>query len=188
MVGIWSAINPHDYFTWWLESVPVIITLPILIITYKRFQFSNMVYCSIGIHCLILLIGGHYTYAEMPAFNWLRDTFGLSRNYYDRLGHFAQGAIPALVLRELLIRTSPLKSGKWLAAIIIFCCLGISAVYEILEWAASATTGEAADAFLGTQGDVWDTQKDMLIAGIGAAFSVIFLSSLHNNSLQKLRQ
>lgn len=184
LVTAWSAIHPFDSFTWLLEAFPVLIIVPILIATYGRFRLSDFLYGAVGLHCIILLIGGHYTYAEVPAFNWLRDEFQLSRNHYDRVGHFIQGAVPALFIREMLLRTSPLTLGKWLFAIIVFSCLGISASYELLEWAVAEATGEAADAFLGTQGDVWDTQKDMALAGIGAILSLLCFSKLHDHSLQ----
>ncbi len=183
LIFIWSAISPHDRFTWFLETIPVMVVIPLLGITYKKFRFTNLVYALIATQCIILLIGGHYTYALVPLFDWIRDHWHLSRNHYDRLGHFAQGLVPALVIRELLLRTSPLKPGKWLVAIIIFGCLGISASYELIEWGVAVWTGEQADAFLGTQGDPWDTQEDMFFALIGAVFGLLTLSHLHNKLL-----
>ncbi len=185
LIFIWSAILPHDRFTWFLETIPVMVVIPLLGITYQKFRFTNLLYALIAIHCIILLIGGHYTYAQVPLFDWIRDHWHLSRNHYDRLGHFAQGFVPALVIRELLLRTSPLKPGKWLIAIIIFSCLGISAAYELIEWAVAVWTGEQADAFLGTQGDPWDTQEDMFFALIGAVFGLLTLSGLHNKFLKQ---
>jgi len=182
-VFFWSAIHPHDYFTWFLEVVPALVALPILIITYPRFPLTPLAYILIFLHICILLVGGHYTYAEVPLFNWIRDTFHLSRNHFDRVGHFAQGFVPAILARELLLRTSPLRPGKWLNTIVICICLAISAAYELFEWSVAEITGSAADAFLGTQGDVWDTQKDMLTALIGAIFALILLSRLHNRQL-----
>lgn len=178
-----SYINPYDRFTWWLEAVPAIVAAALLTMTYARFRFSDLAYNLILVHALILIIGAHYTYAEVPAFNWLRDTFDLSRNHYDRVGHFAQGFVPAIIARELLLRTSPLQRGKWLFAIIVLCSVGISAIYELIEWGASTTSGEAADAFLGTQGDVWDTQKDMALALVGAITALLVLAGTHDRSM-----
>ncbi len=168
IVFVWSAIYPKDSFTWFLEVLPAVIGITVIIFTYKKFRFTTFVYGLIVIHAIILLIGGHYTYAEMPLFNWIKDTFHLSRNYYDRLGHFAQGFIPAFISREILIRKSYLKKGKMLLFIVICICLAISAAYELIEWLVAEATGSAADAFLGTQGDVWDTQWDMFLALIGS--------------------
>ncbi len=183
---ILSGIGPHDRFTWWLEIAPILIVVPLLIATYSRFPLTHLIYGLIVIHAIILAVGGHYTYAKVPLFDTIRDYFGHDRNSYDKVGHFAQGFIPALVIRELLLRTSPLKAGKWLFAIIVFACFGISAVYEILEWAAAFTSGEDANDFLGTQGDTWDTQKDMLLAGIGAVVGLLTLSRFHDKALKKL--
>lgn len=183
---ILSAINPHDYFTWFLEVIPAIIGAVILVAVYGKFKFTNLAYTLIWIHALILMIGGHYTYAEVPLFNWLKEVLDLSRNHYDRVGHFAQGFIPAMVTREILLRTSPLKQGKWLFVIVVFICLGISASYELIEWGVAVLTGSAADAFLGTQGDVWDTQWDMLLAICGAICSLVVLSGLHDKQLKKI--
>jgi len=187
LVFIWSCINPHDRFTWYLESFPVMIIVPLLFATYRRFPLTHLLYALIAIHCIILLIGGHYTYAKVPFFDFLKDTFHFSRNHYDRIGHIAQGFIPAIGIRELLLRTSPLKPGKWLVAILIFGCLGISACYELLEWIVAAFTGEAAEAFLGTQGDPWDTQKDMFCALVGTIVSLLTLSHWHNQFLAKIK-
>ena len=186
LVTLWSAIAPHDRFTWWLETIPVFIAVAVLAATYRAFPLTPLLYGLIAIHAIILLVGGHYTYAEVPAFNWLRDEFNLTRNYYDRVGHIAQGFIPALVIRELLLRTSPLKSGKWLFAIVLFACLGISAAYEIIEWQVAIWTGEAAESFLGTQGDVWDTQQDMGMALIGAVAGLLALAGWHDKQLAKV--
>ena len=186
MVLIWSGVNPKERGTWLMEVLPVIIALPLLLMTWKRFPLTTLLTVVITLHAMVLMVGGRYTYAEMPLFNWIRDEFQLSRNHYDRLGHFMQGFAPALLIRELLLRTSTLKAGKWLAAIIIFCCLGVSALYELIEWGAAEALGAGADAFLATQGDVWDTQKDMLMAGIGAAVAVLFFSRMHDRALAKL--
>lgn len=184
-VFIWSLINPMDLFTWFLEVLPAVIGIILIIITYKRFRLTNIVYVLILIHSIILIIGGHYTYAEMPAFNWLRDTFDLSRNYYDRLGHFAQGFIPAIIIREILLRTSPLRRGKLLNILVICTCLAISASYELIEWGVAEATGSASDAFLGTQGDVWDTQWDMFFALIGSISSLLLLTRVHDKFLKQ---
>lgn len=186
LVFIWSGIKPYDRFTWYLEVFPVVIVIPILIFTYKKFKFTNLAYYLIFIHIIILLVGGHYTYAKVPLGDWIKDFFELSRNHYDRIGHFAQGFIPAIIVRELLLRTSPIKPGKWLKTIIVFSILGISAMYELLEWTAAEMTGTAANAFLGTQGDIWDTQKDMFLALIGAISSLIFLLDTHNKQLKEI--
>jgi len=182
-VFVWSAINPADRLTWVLEVAPVLIVLPILVFTYHSFVFTPLVYTLILIHALILLVGGHYTYAEVPWFNWLRDTYELSRNYYDRVGHFVQGFVPAMVAREILLRKSPLVSGRWLFFIVSCICLSISAVYEFIEWWVAAYEGGAADAFLGTQGDVWDTQWDMLMALVGAVVAQVFLAKIHDRQM-----
>jgi putative membrane protein len=182
-IFVWSAVNPHDRFTWFLEVLPVILGVALLASTYKIFPLTPLVYVLIAIHMVILLVGGHYTYAEMPTFNELRDAFGWERNHYDRVGHFAQGLVPAMIAREILIRTSPLKPGKWLFFIVTMICLAISATYELIEWRVSVATGEAADAFLGTQGDVWDTQWDMALALVGAVLAQLTLNRLHNRQL-----
>jgi len=185
-VMIWSVINPKDLFTWFLEVFPVFIGLVVLTLTYNRFRLTNLVYFLILVHAIILMVGGHYTYAEMPIFNWIRDTFHLARNYYDRLGHFAQGFIPAIIVREILLRKSGLKRGKLLSYVIISICLSISALYELIEWGVAEATGSAADAFLGTQGDVWDTQWDMFMALLGSTISLISMSNLHDKFLKRL--
>lgn len=180
---IWSVIDPFDRLTWWMETAPVMVAVPMLIATYRRFRLTDLLYVLICIHALILIVGAHYTYARVPFMEFL----GEGRNNYDKIGHFAQGFIPAMVIRELLIRTSPLKPGKWLAAIIVFTCLGISAVYELIEFAAAVIYSTGADEFLGSQGDVWDTQKDMMWAGIGAIAALLSLSKIHNRFLARLR-
>ena len=186
VVFIWSAIRPHDYFTWILEVFPAIIGIGVLGATYRRFRFTTLVYVLIAAHAIILMIGGHYTYAEVPLFNWIREEFALGRNHYDRLGHFAQGFVPAMIAREVLLRRSPLKRGGWLSVIVVSICLAVSALYELLEWGVSEATGSAGDAFLGTQGDVFDTQKDMAMALIGAITSLVLLARLHDRQLKKI--
>lgn len=182
----WSAIAPLERLTWWLEVFPVLIVLPVLFLTYKQFRFTQLAYMLMLVHAVILLIGGHYTYAEVPLFNWLRDTFDLSRNYYDRVGHFAQGFVPAVVAREILLRKSPLVQGRWLFFITCAICLSISAIYEFVEWWVAVYEGGAADAFLGTQGDVWDTQWDMFIALIGSVIAQCLLAKMHDKQLMQV--
>lgn len=186
LLALWSLYRPHDAVIWLMEAAPVLMAVPLLCATRKRFPLTTLAYTLIALHAAVLLVGAHYTYAEVPLFNWLRDSYGLSRNHYDRVGHFMQGFVPALVIRELLLRTSPLRAGKWLAAIIVFACLGVSALYEIVEWLAAALSEEGAVAFLATQGDVWDTQKDMALAGIGACCSLRAFSRLHDRQLRRL--
>jgi putative membrane protein len=181
---VWSVIHPHDLFTWFLETFPAMLGAVILAATYKKFRFTTLVYMLIWMHGIILLVGGHYTYAEVPLFNWIRDTFHLSRNHYDRVGHFAQGFVPAMIAREFLLRKTPLKPGKLVAFIVLSICLAISAAYELIEFGVSMATGSAGDAFLGTQGDIWDTQKDMLMALIGATTALLTLSHLHDRMLK----
>lgn len=183
---IWSAINPFEYFTWFLEVLPAIIGILIVAITFNKFRFTNLVYLLIFIHCVILIIGGHYTYAEVPLFDWIQETFNQSRNNYDKLGHFAQGFVPAMIARELLIRKNIILNKKWLNFIIVSIALAISAAYEFIEWAVSICTGEGGDSFLGTQGYIWDTQSDMLYATIGAIMALLFLSKTHNTHLKKI--
>lgn len=184
LVFAWSAWHPRDVFTWWLEVAPVLIGLPILVKTYPQFSLSRLVYGLLLVHAVILMIGGHYTYAEMPLFNWLRDEFHLSRNYYDRLGHLAQGFIPAMLAREILLRRSPLRPGKWLFFLVTCVCLAISACYEFVEWWVAIASGSDAVAFLATQGDVWDTQWDMFMALLGAVAAQLLLVDWHDRSLR----
>ncbi len=167
-VLIWSGIAPHDRFTWVLEVAPVLLGLPILILIRDRFRFSSLVLVLLAIHAVILMVGGKYTYAEVPVGFWVSEWMGFARNHYDRLGHFAQGFVPALVFREVLLRRSPLRGSRWLSFVVICFALALSATYELIEWATAVLTGTAAEAFLGTQGDIWDTQWDMFLALIGA--------------------
>ena len=183
---IWSVINPKDLFIWFLEVLPVLIGAMVLIYIYPKYKFSNFVYVLITIEAIILIVGGHYTYAEMPVFNWIRDTLGSSRNYYDRLGHFAQGFIPAIIAREVLIRNEVISKKKYLFFIVICICLAISASYELIEFGVAKFTGNSAEAFLGTQGDIWDTQWDMLMALIGSITSLSLLSTYHDKKLNQL--
>ncbi len=183
----WSAIHPHDYFTWFLEVAPALIGLAVLAATRNSFELTPISYWLILIHSIILMVGGHYTYAEVPLFNWLRDAYHLGRNNYDKVGHFAQGFIPAVIAREILIRTSPLRSGKWLSFIVVSVCLAISALYELIEWQVAVLTGTKAEAFLGTQGYVWDTQSDMAYALAGAMTAVVLLSRIQDRQIAKMR-
>ncbi len=183
LVLLWSGISPHDRFAWILEVFPAILGLGILIATYRQFQFTTLVYWLILVHAVILMIGGHYTYAEVPLFNWIRDVFHLGRNHYDKVGHFAQGFVPAIITREILIRKSPVKHGKWLSFIVICISLALSAMYEFVEWWVAVITGTAAEAFLGTQGYVWDTQSDMFMALLGAITALGLLSRVHDKAL-----
>ena len=185
-VLIWSAIAPYDRLTWWLEVAPALIALVLLAITWQRFPLTTLLYVLILIHSLILMVGGHYTYARVPTFDWLRDTFELSRNHYDRVGHLAQGFIPAMVARELLLRLTPLQRGGWLFFLVLCVCLAISAVYELIEWGAAMALGGSAEEFLALQGDEWDTQKDMALAGIGALAAQLGLARLHDRQLQQM--
>ena len=185
-IFVWSAIAPYDRFTWFLEVLPVLVAAPLLALTWRRFRFTPLAYTLIAAHAIILIVGGHYTYAQVPLFNWLRDFFGLARNHFDRLGHFAQGFVPAILAREVLLRRTPLRSGGWLFTIVAALCLAISALYELFEWGVAAATGTAADAFLGTQGDSWDTQKDMLMCLIGAVTALLMLTRAHDRALSRL--
>jgi len=186
VVFLWSLIGCHDIFTWFLEVLPIIIGIPALIWLYPRFRFTNLVYCLIVVHAAILMIGGHYTYSLMPVFEWLKHWLHLDRNYYDRLGHFAQGFVPAFMAREVLLRTTRLERGKMLSTLVFSVCMAISALYELFEFAAAKLTGTAADAFLGTQGDVWDTQWDMTWCLIGASCTLLFFMRFHDRALTKL--
>ncbi len=164
---ILSGIGPKDRFTWFLEAAPILVGVPVLVATYRRFPLTALAYRLIFVHALILMVGGHYTYAEVPLGYWMKDFFGFARNHYDRIGHFAQGFVPAILVREVLLRKTPLRSRGWLFFLTTSVCLAISACYEFVEWGTAVATGSKADAFLGTQGDPWDTQWDMLLALIG---------------------
>ena len=182
-VFVWSAIRPHDYFTWFPEVIPAILGIGILAVTYRRFQFTTLVYFLVSIHAAILMIGGYYTYAEMPLFDWIRDTFHLSRNHYDQLGHFARGFVPAIVTREFLLRTTPFRRSKTLNFLVLCVCEAFSALYELFEWRTAVASGASADAFLGTQGDPWDTQWDMTCCLFGDSVALLSLSRLHDRYL-----
>jgi putative membrane protein len=185
-IFIWSAIEPKDQFTWFLEVVPALIGLGFLIYTRVSFPLTTLTYALILIHCIILMIGGHYTYAEVPLFDLFADWMGSRRNNYDKVGHFAQGFVPAIVAREILIRQYVISTKRWMNFLIICFCLGFSAFYELIEWWVALTSGEDAEAFLGTQGYVWDTQSDMGTALLGAIIALISLSSYHDKQLSAL--
>lgn len=182
----WSVFDPPDLTVWWMEAAPALAGIALLTAFYGKFRFTRLVYVLVFVHCVILLVGARYTYAEVPLFNEIRDYLGHARNNYDKLGHFAQGFVPAIVARELLLRTSPLRRGKWMAALIVLSILGISAIYELLEWWAAVAMGETADSFLGSQGDIWDVQKDMFCAMLGASAALLLLSRLHDRQLAGL--
>jgi putative membrane protein len=181
-----SGIHPHDRLTWLLEVFPVMLVVPLLVLTYRRFPLTPLLYRLIFIHAMVLFAGGHYTYAEVPLGFTLQDMLGLARNPYDRIGHFAQGLIPALAAREILLRRSPLLPGKWLFFIVCSICLAISACYEFLEWWSAVALGQGADAFLGTQGDPWDTQWDMFTALLGALAGQLLFARLQDRQLRLL--
>ena len=182
-VLIWSGINPKDFVTWCLEVSPAVIGALILWFTRERFPLTTLTYTLILVHCVILIIGGHYTYAEVPLGEWLRELTDGTRNNYDKLGHFAQGFIPAIIARELMIRLEVFKSARWRDFFIVSFCLGLSAFYELIEWWVALLSDEAAEAFLGTQGYVWDTQSDMGWALLGAVLALLLLSRLHDRQL-----
>jgi putative membrane protein len=182
----WSGVAPHDRFTWLLEVAPVLIGVPILLYVWPTFRFTRLIYTLLWIHAVILMVGGRYTYAEVPLGFWIQDAFGFARNHYDRIGHFAQGFIPAMLAREVLIRKSPLRGSRWLPFVVVCICLAFSALYELIEFWTALATGGAADAFLGTQGDVWDTQWDMQMALVGACAALLILSRPHDRELERV--
>jgi putative membrane protein len=182
---LWSITNPKEGFTCFLEIIPAIIGVLILALTFKKFQFTSFTYTLILIHCIILFIGGHYTYAEVPFFDYIKEMFHQSRNNYDKVGHFAQGFVPAMIIRELFIRKKVISNQSFFNFIIVSVCLAISAAYEWIEWVVSVATGEGGDAFLGTQGYVWDTQSDMLFATIGAITALLLFSKMQDKQLIK---
>jgi putative membrane protein len=187
MALVLSGIDPHDRLTWLLEVAPILIAAPLLIATFRRFRLTPLLYRLIFLHALILMLGGHYTYAEVPLGFWVQDLFELGRNHYDRLGHLAQGFIPAILAREILLRRTPIAPGRWLFVLVTSVCLAFSAFYEMLEWGAAVALGQSADAFLGTQGDPWDTQWDMFLALIGAVTAQATLAGLHDRQLARLK-
>jgi putative membrane protein len=183
---VWSAVNPHDYFTWFLEAAPASIALAVLAATHKRFPLTPVAYTLILIHCLILFVGAHYTYAAVDIFKWVRDFFAWQRNNYDKLGHFAQGFGPAIIAREVFIRNHVVNGRTWLNLFVLSICLAFSALYELFEWGVAVATGDSAESFLGTQGYMWDTQSDMAMALMGALLSLVILSKLHDKQLHAL--
>jgi putative membrane protein len=185
-VLIWSLINPKDYYTWILEVFPGVLGFVILAFTYRKFRFTNLLYTLMLLHCCILFVGGHYTYAEVPLFDWVRDMTHGTRNNYDKVGHFAQGFVPAMIARELFIRLSVVNGKVWTNFFCVCVALAISALYELVEWWTAVLSGTSADAFLGTQGYVWDTQSDMLFAFIGALVAVIFFSRYHDSRITEI--
>ncbi len=185
-VLLWSWIDPKDRLTWWLESIPALIGFVVLLFTWRRFPLTPLLYWLILAHCIVLFVGAHYTYAEVPLFNWIRDYFGHQRNNYDKIGHFMQGFVPAMIARELLTRLKVICRRSWLPFIVLCIVLAISAFYELIEWWVAVLSGDEATAFLATQGYVWDTQSDMLMALIGGATTLLLLSRLHDHQLARL--
>ncbi|MBE0591249.1 MAG: DUF2238 domain-containing protein [Gemmatimonadales bacterium] len=181
-----SGIGPHDRATWVMEVLPIFVGVPVLLLTYRRFPLTPLAYGLIFVHALILMLGGHYTYARVPLGFWVQDLLDLGRNHYDRLGHLAQGFVPAILVREVLLRRSPLVRGNWLFVLVTAFCLALSACYEFIEWWAALIGGDSAEAFLGTQGDVWDTQWDMFLALIGAIVAQLTLGRVHDGQLARL--
>lgn len=185
-VLVWSGIAPKDRATWYAEVAPVLIGLPILLATFRRHPLTPLLYWLIAIHCVILVVGGRYTYAEVPLGDWMQEWFGFARNHYDRIGHFAQGFVPAILAREVLLRATPLRRGGWLFYLVLCVCLSFSAFYELVEWTAAEAAGQGAEAFLGTQGDEWDAQKDMLLALVGAIAAQLTLAPWHDRQLARV--
>ena len=185
-VLLWSGIAPKDYFTWILEVLPALIGFTVLAATYRRFPLTPLAYWLVLAHCVILMIGGHYTYAEVPLFDTLREWFSWQRNNYDKVGHLAQGFIPAILAREILLRLDVLCARGWLNFLVISICLALSASYEMVEWGVALASGDEAVAFLATQGDPWDTQSDIAYALLGAVFALVFLSKWHDRQLARL--
>jgi len=183
-----SGIKPVDRATWWLEAGPVVVGIPLLLWLRPRFPFTPLLYRLLFIHACIVMLGGHYTYAQVPLGDWVRDWFDLSRNNYDRLGHLAQGFIPAILMRELLWRNSPLRGSRWLPFLVVCFCLAFSALFEMFEWWVALIMGGSADAFLALQGDVWDTQWDMFLALCGATLSLLLLTRLHDRQLYEIER
>lgn len=181
-----SGIGPADRLTWLLETLPVMVIAPVLVLTYRRFPLTPLLYRLIFVHACILMLGGHYTYAEVPPGFWVRDALGLERNHYDRLGHLAQGFVPAIAAREILLRKSPLKPGAWLFVMCVSMPLAFSAFYEMIEWWSAVALGQGAEAFLGTQGDQWDTQWDMFLCMVGAISALLLLSRIHTKQVNRL--
>ena len=187
LVLVWSGVQPLERGTWWLEVAPVLIGVPLLVISFSRFRLSPLLYRLLFLHAVTLMVGGHYTYAQVPIGFWAQDSLDLSRNHYDRVGHLAQGFVPAILAREILLRRSPLRRGKWLFFLVVSVCLAFSALYELIEWWAALVGGDSAESFLGTQGDVWDTQWDMFLALLGSIAAQVLLRGVHDRSMAGLR-
>ncbi len=187
LILVWSGIDPKDHFIWFLEVFPVIVGAVVLVAIYPKVKFTMLVYCLIWLHALVLMVGGHWTYSEMPLFSWLRDEYGLVRNHYDRVGHFMQGFVPAIIAREILLRNTVVKGRGWLFFIVTCICLAVSAFYEFIEWWVAIASGSAADEFLATQGDIWDTQWDMFLALCGAITSQLILTHWHDRQLASMK-
>jgi putative membrane protein len=183
-----TGIRPYDRLTWLLETVWVVVGIPVVLLTWRRFPLTTLLCCLLALHALVLIYGGLYTYARTPLGDWLRDLFNLSRNPYDRIGHFAQGFVPAILVREILVRRSPLRGSRWLPVLVVCACLAFSAIFEMIEWWSAVIGGSAADDFLATQGDVWDTQWDMFLALVGAITALVLLSRLHDRQLASLSE
>mgnify|MGYP001816986713 CR=1 FL=1 len=184
LVLAWSAWRPHDYPTWWLEVLPALIALVVLLLTRKKFLLTPLAYWLILFHAVVLMVGGHYTYAEVPFGDWAAQLTGGTRNNYDKLGHFVQGFVPAIVAREILVRNRVIARRAWLSFIVVCICLAFSAFYELIEWWVALLSSEAAESFLGTQGYVWDTQSDMFMALVGACLSLVLFSHLHDRQIR----
>lgn len=187
LVLMWSAMDPYDSFTWWLEALPALLAIPLLFFTRNRFPLTSLSYGLILVHCCVLFVGAHYTYAEVPLFDTIAQWMGSERNNYDKVGHFAQGFIPAMLAREVLLRHQAVKPGAWCAFLVTCFTLAFSAFYELIEWWVAAATGEGAEAFLGTQGYVWDTQSDMFLALLGAITALLLLSRRQDKQITALR-
>lgn len=183
---LWSGIHPYDLYTWVLEVIPALIAVPILIVTYRRFPLTHLLYVLILLHAIVLMIGGHYTYAREPVFDWLKQVMHWPRNNYDKLGHFMQGFVPAMIAREVLLRKTPLKRGGWLFFLVVCVCGAISACYELVEWLSAVLGGGKSEEFLGTQGYAWDTQSDMLMAFIGAIVAQVTLRRVQDRQLTRM--
>jgi putative membrane protein len=186
VVFCWSGWHPYDRFTWWLEVSPGLAGIIILLATYRRFQFTTLCYALVAFHICVLCVGGHYTYARVPVFDWLRPIFAWQRNHFDRLGHFTQGFVPAMIAREMFIRLNIVNRKKWIPFLVVSVCLAISAFYELIEWWTAISSGSASNDFIGSQGDVWDTQEDMFFALIGAVCALLLLSYFHDRALPKI--
>ncbi len=181
-----SGIGPRDRLTWVLEVFPAVLAAPVLLLTYRRFPLTTLAYVLIAVHAGILFLGGHHTYAEVPLGWWAADVLGLARNHYDRVGHLAQGFVPAIVVREILVRASPLRGSRWLPVVVVALCLSVSVLYEFVEWWTALISRQAAEAFLGTQGDPWDTQWDMFLCLVGAVLALGLLSRVHDRGIERL--